>query len=362
MEKGEIDEAIGAFHRALEIDPKYAEAYNSLGAALSDKGELKKALKSFRRALEIDLDLPETQNNIRNTLGQQIPEWHFFMLADSVRNKAYLSAIQKAVDASSRVLDIGTGTGLLALIAARAGAAEVVAFEISKPIAEAAQQIVRDNGYLDKITVINKKSTQLILGSDIREPANLLIFEIFDAGLLGEGLLPSLRHAFRNLVTPDVRLIPQAASIYGMLIETSRLRTVNPVSSICGFDFSAFDRFRNPHDYGSFQLKHEEHKRLTDPFFVKKFEFDKIPVPIPHANPHKMTLEKPVIEDGAVHAIAFWFDLHLDDDTTISNGPEGELIHWGQAVQFFEGDKQVQKGERVRFTMTYSDHQILFIL
>ena len=69
MEKGEIDEAIGAFHRALEIDPKYAEAYNSLGAALSDKGELKKALKSFRRALEIDLDLPETQNNIRNTLG-----------------------------------------------------------------------------------------------------------------------------------------------------------------------------------------------------------------------------------------------------------------------------------------------------
>ena len=95
---------------------------------------------------------------------------------------------------------------------------------------------------------------------------------------------------------------------------------------------------------------------------MKKFEFDKIPVPIPHANPHKMTLEKRGIEDGTVHAIAFWFDLHLDDDTTISNGPEGELIHWGQAVQFFEGDKQVQKGERVRFTMTYSDLQILFIL
>ena len=227
------------------------------------------------------------------------------MLADSVRNKAYLRAIQKAVDASSRVLDIGTGTSLLALIAVRAGAAKVVACEISKPIAEAAQQIVRDNGYLDKITVIKKKSTQRILGSDICEPANLLIFEIFDAGLLEEGLLPSLRHVFWSLVTPDVRLIPQAAAIYGMLIETPRLRTGNPVSSICGVDFSAFGRFRNPHDYGSFQLKHEEHKRLTDPSLVKKFEFDKISVPTPHANPHKMTLEKTVIEDGAGTPLPF---------------------------------------------------------
>ena len=186
---------------------------------------------------------------LRRALSRQLPPWHFPMLADTVRNDTFERAIAKVVEPSSRVLDIGTGSGLLALMAARAGAARVTACKMSNPLAEAARQIVADNSLADRITVINKKSTQLKVGDDMEDRANLLVSEILDAGLIGEGMIPAMRHALQNLITPDGKVIPGSADVFAMLVALPRLRSVNPVREISGFDLSVFDRFRNPHEY-----------------------------------------------------------------------------------------------------------------
>ncbi len=357
--QGRLDEAIAAYRRAIEIDPNFAKAYGNLGALLLEQNKLDEAITSCQHALSINPNYIEVHRNLRKALSRQISVWHFPMLADASRNEAYLRAIRKAVDGSSRVLDIGTGSSLLALMAARAGAGEVIASEMSKPLAEAAQQVIIDNNFSKTIRVVNKKSTALKVGVDIGERANVLLCEIFDVGLIGEGMVPILRHALKHLVTPEAKVIPQSASVYAILVEMPQLRVVNPISSVCGFDLSAFDRFRSPDDYRQLRLKYEPHRLLTKPVHVKKFDFRNLPRPASESNAHRIALEEPAIADGVVHAVAFWFDLYLDDDIRISAGPN-ELTHWSQAVQFFDRDMRVKEGEEIRFTMCHSDTRIWF--
>lgn len=64
------------------------------------------------------------------------------------------------------VLDIGCGTGLLSLQAARAGAEHVYACEMFKEWVEVAKQNVIENGFANVITVINKHSSALTVKSD----------------------------------------------------------------------------------------------------------------------------------------------------------------------------------------------------
>lgn len=63
------------------------------------------------------------------------------------------------------MLDIGCGTGLLSLQAARAGAEHVYACEMFKGWAEIARKNVTENGFDDVITVINKHSSSLVVKS-----------------------------------------------------------------------------------------------------------------------------------------------------------------------------------------------------
>ena len=110
------------------------------------------------------------------------------------------------------VLDIGCGTGLLSLQAARAGAEHVYACEMFKEWVEVAKQNVVENGFANVITVINKHSSSLTVKSDsnqtdygIRVPAlllldlerkcDILVSEILDTVLLGEGVLIAVRDA-----------------------------------------------------------------------------------------------------------------------------------------------------------------------
>ena len=94
------------------------------------------------------------------------------MMNDGDRNKAYFDAIKLAVNKNTFVLDIGTGSGLLSLMASSSGAKKVITCETSLSIANAAKKIIEENGLSKKIKVINKNSNQLLLGKDL--PQNLI--------------------------------------------------------------------------------------------------------------------------------------------------------------------------------------------
>lgn len=286
------------------------------------------------------------------------------MLADERRNDAYQAAIEKVVSAEDRVLDIGTGSGLLAMMAARAGATSVYACEMQPLLADTARRVIRDNKYDNTITILTKKSTDMRVGegADMPERASVLVSEILDVGLLGEGMLPTVRHAVQHLLTEDARLIPARAGVYGKLVAIPQRRRSNPVKTVSGFDLSAFDRFRIPGEYIGVNLQHEEHESLSEPFELLQLDFRALPPVATFDYPNRRRLDVSVTADGELHALVFWFDLHLDDDIRVSSRPGGELLHWGQAAFFFEGERTVQAGETLAVNVMHNETQIWFSL
>src|SRR5579872_5650896 len=138
------------------LEPKVAgnpAAMLGLARWLMQDGQAARAFDMCRAALALAPQDRKLAAQAKALVNATVPPWHFKIIRDARRNGAYDAALRRAVFPGARVLDIGTGSGLLAMMAARAGAAEVVACEVNPVIAEQAREIVRQNGYADRVRV-----------------------------------------------------------------------------------------------------------------------------------------------------------------------------------------------------------------
>ena len=69
-------------------------------------------------------------------------------------------------------------------------------------MATCAAKIIRENGFEDKIKLIYKRSQKLTVGEngDLKQRANILVTEVFDTELIGEGALSTFKHAQEQLL------------------------------------------------------------------------------------------------------------------------------------------------------------------
>lgn len=331
-----------------------------LGTIYKNNGDIENTEKYYQNALKIDPNNTFIAQELRRILATKIPYWHFEMLADVDRNDAYQRAIEKKVNENSIILDIGTGSGLLSMMAARAGAKQITACEMHQRLAATAQEIIKVNGYEQKIKVIAKKSNLVKIGEEMPQKANLIISEILDVGALGEGVLPSLRHAMQNLAEPDVQLIPSRVNLYGQLIEIPSRSLVAPIKEISGFDLSPFEKYRIPDEYLKINLKGEKYKTLSPILPLLDIDFYNLPPVYSKDQPNQIPLTIPIVESGVAQAFVFWFDLFLDDEIMVSSKVDGKLEHWGQALYCFPNPSKVEEGQKLVITMLQSEALIRF--
>lgn len=144
------------------------------------------------------------------------PGEHIDMLNDRTRTRQFISAIGATVRRGDIVVDIGTGTGVLAMAAARAGAEHVYAIEAGA-IAEQAEALIAANGYAAKITVVRGWSTTVSLP----RAADVLITETIGNDPLGERILEIVADARRRMMKPDARIVPARVAIVGSAVEVA---------------------------------------------------------------------------------------------------------------------------------------------
>lgn len=345
------------------IPPENIEDLIALAELFLKQKKPEEAEKVYEHILLFEPGNSLAKNAIEELRSESVPRWHFSMLADTNRNDAFEKAINKVVSKKSRILDIGSGSGLLSMMAARRGAEEIIACEEHSGLSKAAKRIVDANNYRNSIKVINKRSDHLEMGEDYHEKFDVIVCEILDSGGLGEGVIPSVRQAKEEMATDDVKIIPAGISLKAQLIEIPKLHQVNPVRQISGFDLSVFDQFRVSDTYTPVNLSNQEYRTLTNEFDLRTYDFYNIhKEAIDFDEPEVDRLDLEVTAEGQVQAVAFWFDLHMDEEDTYSSGPNGELDHWLQAVYFFEKPMNVSTGDSVSLKVLYSDWMVRFRL
>src|SRR6266550_3545159 len=310
---GRKDEAAQAFERALAINPNYADALHNLGVIYSGMQKTEQAINAFRQAVALKPDLLQANPNLRSIYHGVVPGWHFQMMDDSKRNEAYEAAIRRAAP-GKRLLDIGTGAGLLALMAARAGAAKVTACEAVTLIAARAREIIAQNGLSDRIIVIPTKSTAITVPGVMAERAEVLVTETFASGLITEGVLPTIEHAHEYLLTPDATIIPASACIMGYLAGGPTLQGMLFVDKIAGFDLSGFNDFAPAMLAAA--LDNVPHRALSDDIELMRFNLKEKSFPM-----GGVRLALRATRHGVCVGVAQWIKLELDAHTTYENRP-----------------------------------------
>jgi len=317
-----------------------AVAQARFAVALMAHGDPVRAVALAARALSLAPDNGEVACLAGEVMAQGVPSWHFSIVRDALRNAAYEAALARAIRPGMKVLEIGAGTGILSMMAARAGAGEVVACEMNPKVAAAAQDIVARNGFADRVRIVAKKSTDLDPVADLGGPADLLVSEIVDNGLLGEGVLPAVEDAAQRLLRPGAAIIPARGNLRIALAHYSKLQSRH-LGTIEGFDLSAFNRLANPH----FTLRRENADLALRSAPADLFAFDfSSGGPFPPAD-----ARVELVSDGApVNGIVQWIRLEMDDTGHYENVPgPGPQSCWAVIFHPFRQERRPAKGARV---------------
>ncbi len=297
----------------------------------------------------------------RYVLAASVPAYHDAMLADHARNAAYRQAIEAAVQGKN-VLDIGTGSGLLAMIAARAGAKRVVACEMNKTMAETAKRIIAANGLTDRIEVHSCHSSELDRETVCPEGFDVVISEIFSANVLGEGVLQSLEHVREKLCAKGARFIPESAEIRVALAQFPQ--TTVALDDVEGFDLGLFADHLLPakplinSDPGL--------TLMSDVGTLVRFDFgDTQSLPttgLSQVDVHANQGGNEGANGGEANGIAQWLliDFGNGDSATYENAPgRDEGAHWSIVGYPFAKPCPIVQGEAVTIHGFYHDDALV---
>lgn len=267
---------------------------------------------------------------------------HEDMIKDTARTTSYKNAILRNsyLFQNKTVLDIGCGTGILSIFAARAGAKHVYGVDNSD-IINYASEIVKKSKFKDQITLIKGKIEEISLPI---EQVDIIISEWMGFFLIYEGMLDSVLFARDKWLAPDGKLFPDKARIWLAAIEDGKFKNRkiefwNDVYGIC--------------------MNSMRHCVLIEPV-VDVVENDNIlssPVPVFEANLEKIRKEDlsfvsnfkmQVNRKDLFHGFVGWFEVgftHCHKPVTLSTSPKIKSTHWKQTIFYLDPVIQVDVGQ-----------------
>ena len=345
---------LDAFYRPVSM----CEALEKLRATCIGAQDWIALVATIMQLYDAGILRDETQRRSKLETGRGgfgAPLVHVRMLNDRTRTSSFLAGIAEVVSPGDVVVDIGTGTGVLAVAAARAGAKHVYAIEASA-IGEVAEAIFEANGLTERITLLRGWSTRISLP----ERADVLISEMIGNEPLHENVLETTRDARERLLKPGARLVPSTVHIFGLPVtipptelmkRTVTSQTLRNWQSWYDIDFgpltevvrgSAAKFYIEPREAGGW-------KALSEPILLADIDLKEA---------RDLSIENTVTvaaeTSGLLDGLLVYFELELGPTTRLSTHPAqvGKDNHWTNKVWVLD-PLPLQKGDQFDVTYQY---------
>ncbi len=243
------------------------------------------------------------------------------------------------------VLDVGAGSGILSVFAARAGAARVYAAEQTS-IAVLAQELAIANGVGDIVEVIQGDVSDL----EPPERVDVVVSEWLGGFGIDEGMLPPVIAARDRWLKPGGVMIPHSVTAWTALVhdrylaDTVDFLTDSPYGVVLD---DLADKTVNEILYsGSYHhLAAADRRSEPGPLWTT----DTGSIPLEHARaPHEAEILLPIRDEGTANALALWFSAELAPGVSLSVGPGDPPTHWGMTTAPLSSPVELEPGMVVR--------------
>ena len=230
----------------------------------------------------------------------QLVDEHRLYLADQLRLAAYRQAIEESVKPGDVVVDLGAGTGILGLLACRAGARRVYSIDGSRML-EVARALCEANGFADRLTFIRSHSEHVTLP----EQADVVVAD--QIGFFGfeAGVVQYFSDARRRFLKPGGRLVPHTIELHVALVEHPELwsRVEFWTGPVTEFRLDPVRKWATNTDY---PVTYQPEDLLGDPAVGAAVDLTTC-----EAQPLKLYAELTVRRAGTLHGIGGWFVARL---------------------------------------------------
>jgi protein arginine N-methyltransferase 1 len=246
---------------------------------------------------------------------------HGSMVADPVRMDAYQAALERAVRPGCVVLDIGTGTGLMALMAARLGARRVFAVDPGESI-HLARAVARGSGYADRVEFLQDLSTRV----ELPERADVVVSDLRGVLPLFQRHIASIADARDRLLAPGGVLVGVRDTLYAAPLEApEEHRAITEPWDLHGRGFDLGVARRAALNTWS-KVRVPPGQLLAEPRVWAVLDYRTVREPDVRA-----TLEWTARRDGTMHGVCAWFHAELAEGVAFSTGLDALETVYGTA-------------------------------
>lgn len=268
--------------------------------------------------------------------------FHRHLLDDTRRTQTLLEAVAQVVEPGDVVADLGTGSGILAMAACRAGASIVYAIDHSS-IIQTARAIALRNGFAERIQFIAGDSRRFSPGTAI----DVVVSECFGFMGVGGTMVPAVYDLIRRCLRKGGKVIPQTISVCLAPVESAfHFDYVNCWNSQYGFDFSDAQKMASNNLYvASF----DPSDLLAEPAVLTSINFldDR---PKGHLSGRGKFQVK---RAGLVHGYCGWFESALCKGVGLSTSPFEPACIWQQTFLPLPVPVAVESGQEIEVEVDF---------